>query len=216
MNCFTHGFRFLDDPYFLVGTAVPDWLTLVDRKVRVRQNAAREFAMRSDGNEKRLAEGIAQHHQDDRWFHEHQHFVQLNLELSIELRDLLGADAGFRPHFVAHVIIEMLLDASLASKDRSQLDRYYEQVARVDPILVQQTINQIAAVPTQMITRFIPRFIEEAYLYDYFSDERTMYRMNRILKRVKLNQLPESFLGWLPSVRERVYAETNLLLRPIL
>ena len=36
MNYFAHGHRFVDDPYFLAGTAVPDWLSVVDRKVRVR------------------------------------------------------------------------------------------------------------------------------------------------------------------------------------
>ena len=33
MNYFAHGVRFLEDPYFLAGTAVPDWLSVVDRRV---------------------------------------------------------------------------------------------------------------------------------------------------------------------------------------
>ena len=29
MNYFAHAIRFLDDPYFLSGTALPDWLSVV-------------------------------------------------------------------------------------------------------------------------------------------------------------------------------------------
>jgi hypothetical protein len=41
MNFFAHGWQFTDDPYFLAGTAAPDWLCVADRGVRVRsKNAA--------------------------------------------------------------------------------------------------------------------------------------------------------------------------------
>ena len=32
MNYFAHALPFLDQPYFMAGTAVPDWLTVVDRQ----------------------------------------------------------------------------------------------------------------------------------------------------------------------------------------
>ena len=36
MNYLAHGFRFTDEPYFLAGTAAPDWLSVIDRKMRLR------------------------------------------------------------------------------------------------------------------------------------------------------------------------------------
>ena len=37
MNYFAHALPFLDDdPYFVAGTGVPDWLSVADRDVRVR------------------------------------------------------------------------------------------------------------------------------------------------------------------------------------
>ena len=36
MNYFAHGRHFIDQPYLLAGTAVPDWLNVVDRSVRAR------------------------------------------------------------------------------------------------------------------------------------------------------------------------------------
>jgi hypothetical protein len=44
VNYFAHGRRFIDDPYFLAGTAVPDWLNVVDRQVRVRGRHAAVYA----------------------------------------------------------------------------------------------------------------------------------------------------------------------------
>ena len=40
MNYFAHGYAFLDDPYFLAGTAVPDWLSVIDRRMRARSKLA--------------------------------------------------------------------------------------------------------------------------------------------------------------------------------
>ncbi len=218
MNCFAHGFRFLDRPYFLVGTALPDWLTMIDRKVRVRKKNAREFLELEieDDRQHEVASGIVQHHEDDHWFHDHRPFVQLNLELAVDLRERLGADAGFRPHFVAHVVIEMLLDAALVTPDRSQLDKYYEQIKTVDPQVIQDTVNAIAVKPTEKLVPFIDVFLREGYLYDYFEDAGVMYRINRILKRIGLSELPESCIEWVAHTRSRVNQEFNELLSPIL
>ena len=217
MNCFAHGLRFLDgDPYFVTGTALPDWLTLIDRKVRVREKNSAAFAADNNGVGRQLACGIVQHHRDDDWFHNQREFVELNLQFAVELRDLLGADAGFRPHLAGHIVIEMLLDGFLTEQDRSQLDRYYQRVAEVDPAVVQRIVNAIAAQPTVRLAKFIPHFIEEGYLYDYVDDGRVRYRLNRVLKRVRLAQLPESFLDWLPNARQRVYRlAPSLLTEPV-
>ena len=42
MNYFAHGREFVDEPYFLAGTAVPDWLSVVDRPTRIRSRQALE------------------------------------------------------------------------------------------------------------------------------------------------------------------------------
>ncbi len=216
MNCFAHGFRYLDDPYFLVGTALPDWLTLVDRKVRVRERMARRFWDADDSSLRQLARGIVRHHQDDAKFHSGIEFVTMNLELALELRRQLGTESGFRPHFVAHIVIEMLLDASLALRDSTGLNRYYGAVERVDPASVQNTVNQMAATPTSALEHFIPRFIQESYLFDYFEDDRIIYRVNRILHRVNLLPLPDSVIDWVSTARVQVYDQTDLLLAPVL
>ncbi|MCH8922518.1 MAG: hypothetical protein IIA67_05150 [Planctomycetes bacterium] len=48
MNFFAHGRLFLDEPYFLAGTAVPDWLNVVNRRVRARRKASLALSEDSD------------------------------------------------------------------------------------------------------------------------------------------------------------------------
>ncbi|HMO12728.1 MAG TPA: hypothetical protein PKD64_15940 [Pirellulaceae bacterium] len=216
MNCFSHGFRFLDDAYFLVGTAVPDWLAMIDRKVRVRERSATKHLDASDPALQQLASGIVQHHREDALFHTGEEFVSMNLQLALVLRNMLGDDAGFRPHFVAHIVIEMLLDSVVASQIPQSLDRYYHVIGQVDPMAVQQCVNQIASQPTVNLAGFFPKFLQEAYLYDYFEDSGVLYRVNRILRGVGLNPLPEFAVDWIAQARDAVNSSSDLLLAPVL
>lgn len=205
MNCFSHAYRFLDrDPRFIVGTAIPDWLTLVDRKVRARKRLAMPLVENESEPHNQLASGIVQHHDDDDWFHANPTFVELNLNFAVELRELLGKDAGFRPHLSAHIAIEVLIDGCLAKQDISKLESYYKIVSKVDPAEIETGVNRIATKKTSTLGAFIPRFISERYLFDYLTDKGVGYRLNRVLRRIKLPQLPDSFIDWLASARLRV------------
>ncbi len=42
MNYLAHGWRYTDEPYVLAGTAAPDWLSVIDRKIRLRSRTAAE------------------------------------------------------------------------------------------------------------------------------------------------------------------------------
>ena len=57
MNYFAHGRAWIDDPYMLAGTAVPDWLNVVDRRVRVRSRQAALHCESADVRVARLAAG---------------------------------------------------------------------------------------------------------------------------------------------------------------
>ena len=76
MNYFAHGRRFTQEPYFLAGTAVPDWLNVVARRVKARSKHARVFVNNVDPRLAALARGIQQHHFDDGWFHETRAFAE--------------------------------------------------------------------------------------------------------------------------------------------
>ena len=69
MNFLCHAMPYLDDPLLAVSTGVPDWLSVVDRKIRARGKLARQFFDSDDSELRLVARGVIRHIEDDRWFH---------------------------------------------------------------------------------------------------------------------------------------------------
>ena len=213
MNSFSHALPFLNrGGGFCIGCALPDWLGAVDRKCRVRTVGASKLLDSENRLAADLAAGIIQHIDDDRWFHSGETFMKLNLELAIELREILAESPGFRPGFLGHIIIELLLDGFLHERNPQQLDEFYSMVSEADPAAVEQAVNSMSTRPTEKLKEYFPIFLRERYLYDYIDDERLIYRINHVLKRVKLEPVGDSVLQWVPSVRKRVYGAAPQLL----
>ena len=66
--------------------------------------------------------------------------------------------------------------------------------------------------PTEKLAEYFHIFLRERYLFDYSDDQRLLYRVNHVLRRVKLNPVSEEILDWLPPARERVYESASSLL----
>ncbi len=205
MNYLAHGFRFVSDPYFLAGTAAPDWLNVIDRKMRLRSKTAALWQDHADPRYASFAKGVMQHHHDDGWFHGTTIFTELNLQFTRTIRDLLGKDDSFRPSFLGHILVELLLDNTLAEEDHpGRLGSYYEAMGQLDPALLQTIISQMATKPSDRITLLIPRFIDEQFLYDYADDERLLVRLGHIMRRVGLPPLPAELATLFPAMRQQV------------
>jgi hypothetical protein len=212
MNYFAHGRHFTADPYFLAGTAVPDWLNVVDRRVRVRSRQAELHVNSADPQVARIARGIVQHCNDDQWFHATRAFAELSLELCHMLRDRLPADDGFRPHFLGHILVEILLDAALVAENTQALDDYYAAIASVDGRKVQQAVNAMASRETQHLAALIPLFSSERFLSDYADDAKLLFRLNQVMRRVRLPLLPAGIAGVFAIARDKVARRKEELL----
>jgi hypothetical protein len=212
MNYFAHAFTFLDDPYFAAGTGVPDWLAVADRACRVRLKHAELFVDDPDATTAAVARGVIQHIRDDMQFHGNKAFVELSLELSTKCDLHLNGETGLRPAFLGHLLVEVLLDAGLIARDRARLDAYYRALAAVDPEAVQVVINRIAQRPTQRLAPMISGFCHHRILWDYLEDARLMVRLNQVMRRVGLAQLPGSFVDLLPDARRSVDRRKDELL----
>jgi hypothetical protein len=212
MNYFAHGRHFIDDPYFLAGTAVPDWLNVVDRRVRVRSKQARQHLDAPDPRAARVAAGIVQHCHDDDWFHSTRAFAELSLELCQMLKGVLPADDGFRPHFLGHILVEILLDSVLIADDPEALAGYYAVMESLDGHCVQQAVNGMASRPTHNLGTFIGLFSRERFLSDYADDGKLLFRLNQVMRRVRLPLLPEGIRSLLSVAREKVAGRKRELL----
>jgi hypothetical protein len=212
MNYFAHGRRFIDEPCFLAGTAVPDWLNVVARRVKARTKHAQAFVTDCDARVAALAQGIVRHHVDDAWFHQTAAFAELSWQFTRLIRDALPADDGLRPSFLGHVLVEILLDACLIAEAPSDLEAYYRALSQVDPRWLEATVARMATGHPQSLADFIPLFLRERFLWDYLDDAKLFYRLNQVMRRVGLATLPPDFCEVIPQMREHVVVRTRELL----
>ena len=212
MNYLAHGFRFTDEPYFLAGTAAPDWLSVIDRKMRLRSKRAAEFVGDGDSRLAAMARGIVQHHHDDAWFHLTAAFSELSLAFAVEIREALPGDEGFRPSFLGHILVELLLDAILAEEEPQRLDNYYRALDELDPDTIQAAMNTLATRTSDRVATLLVRFRQERFLYDYAEDERLLVRLNHVMRRVGLPLLPPELTQLFPAMRRRVRERRHDLL----
>lgn len=214
MNFLSHAIPYLEHPLLAVSTGVPDWLSVVDRKIRARGKLAAVHADSDDAELRMVAGGVLRHIEDDRWFHGTQAFVETNMELAIQLRGLLPGDAGFRPTFVGHILIEMLLDGMWIRDDRSTAEAYYSAIQAAPPSTIQRCVNKITGKPTENLVAVIERFAEVQFLYDYLDHDKLLMRLNQVMKRVGLSPLPAVVGDWLPRAHELVESRRRPLLTP--
>lgn len=201
-------------PLLAVSTGIPDWLTVVDRRIRARGRMAEQYIDSSDRQLSEVAQGILFHISDDRWFHGTRAFVETNMELAIQLRDQLPGDAGFRPSFVGHILIEMLLDGLWIRDDRRHAENYYSAIRQATPSTIQRCVNVITGKPTTKLAAVIDRFLEIEFLYDYLDDEKLLMRLNQVMNRVGLPALPDTITRWLPEAQDLVESRRRQLLTP--
>jgi hypothetical protein len=203
MNYFAHARPFLDDPYFAAGTGVPDWLMVVDRRVRVRSRLAEGF-FDADPVTAAVARGVVQHIRDDGHFHQTRAFVELSLDLANLMRSSLDEPSGYRPGFLGHLLVEVLLDASLISEEPARLEEYYRVLESVDAAQVEAAVNLMSTRPTTRLAVMIDRFCRLGTLWDYLEDGKLFVRLNQVMRRVGFAELPDGLRGVLPEARRRV------------
>ena len=213
LNYFAHGMRFAHRPFFLAGTAVPDWLSVVDRRVRMRPRYVEPHVDGSGSPLSEVAAGVQQHLDDDRRFHRCQAFVEISSQLATAFRDLLPGSSHFRPGFLGHVVTELVLDRVLILEDPYRLDRYYDVLQQVDSCEVQAAVNRMArGGTTNKLATLIERFCAVRFLEDYRTPEGLLYRLNQLLKRIKLAQLSDESVSVIRLAEEVVEPRVSELL----
>lgn len=208
MNYFAHALQFLDRPAFVIGTSMPDMLSVVDRKMRLRSKRVDPFADGSGTFDAELAAGILQHLKDDRWFHQTRGFLVTSGKLTRLFKEVLGSEDGVRCPFLGHIVTELQLDGALAERYPDKLDEYYDRLSEIDATAVENSVNQMATRTSDRLAYLIGRFHEEQFLRDYQEPNRLLFRLNQVMLRVRLDPLPDEMADALAAswsiVRDRV------------
>ena len=215
MNYLAHGYRFVDEPMYAAGTAVPDWLSVADRKTRIRSRTVHAVLQDLNPEAKLLANGMLQHLADDDRFHRSPTFLMLESEIGQRFRRLMPDAYDHRPGFLGHILTELLLDAVLVERQPELLRRYYGALEHIEPADVQKIVNTVAARPAENLSVFISQFCRVKFLYDYLDDRLLLSRLNQVLRRVKLLMMDEQVLPVLCDARVLLRHHADELLRAV-
>lgn len=210
MNYLAHGFRHVHDPWFVAGTALPDWLRVLDRRARVSAERAAAHRDHADPRVRSLALGVLRHHEDDRRFHGSVAFDETRRAVADAIRPALPAADGHRPWFVAHLVLEVQLDASIAAESPARLDDYYAALASLDADDVEAAARVLGEGPR--LAELVRRFLRERFLFDYAEPGTTLRRLDRVVRSVRQPALPEALADVLPVTRAQVEARRDELL----
>src|SRR5262245_12271962 len=144
VNYLAHGFRHVGDPWFVAGTALPDWLRVLDRRARAPAGVAAARTGDADARVASLARGVVRHHDDDRRFHGSAAFTETRRAVADDLRAVLRASDGHRAWFVAHLVVEVQLDAAIEAAWPGSVAAYYAALSTLDPAEVERAAAELA------------------------------------------------------------------------
>lgn len=213
MNYLSHGLPYLRSPYLLAGTALPDLLSVVDRRVRLREKSFVGRVYTGGSVEAELATGARLHLHDDGWFHRTRAFVECTATIAAWFDGLLN-EPDARTGFLGHVVTELLLDAALCERFPSLCDDYFHALGLVDPVLVTSCVERWTGQSVTGLPFLIRGMCRDRPMASYVTDEGLLRRLNQVLRRVKLRPLPEGALGVFAQSRPYIRNRAAELLPP--
>ena len=73
-------------------------------------------------------------------------------------------------------------------------------------------VRRVTGRDAEELAVFIPRFLQVRFLYDYAEDAKLLYRLNQVIQRVGLAQIPDAMAGLFPRLRGAVQQRATELL----
>ena len=169
MNHLSHHFvaRAIDPgapPEYFVGNLLPD-IVAMSGEGRVRSRRLVPEATAGP-----LGQGVLLHLATDRRFHGAPEFLAANAEVSERLRSVPFAAPPRRVFFLAHVFVELALDAVLLRRDTALADHLYRQFDATEPEALARQAEALLGRPLPQLPDTLRRFARRRYLFEYADD----------------------------------------------
>ena len=132
--------------------------------------------------------GVLKHFERDKHFHQSIFFKDTYQACHEITKSTFQKSNIPRFYFALHVLIEMILDKVLISRDENKLYEFYRQLELCHneiPDLLEQINHQN---PNLFLERY-NRFLDSKYLFKYLHDSGIVYGLNRIYIQVNAYQL---------------------------
>lgn len=175
---------------FVLGAATPDLLSIYNSTLRIKAGQVDHMnpETKAHGNPEFL-QGLARHFHADRVFHSSPLFAQTTHDLSVQLQEELSAHVVPRKYFVAHILLELILDKVLIRRDPNILPEYYHHFESLAPwVQVRIATETVSGHLLPNYETFLQKFVENKYLYHYTENDHLIYILRRLLRRVGIEE----------------------------
>jgi len=191
MNFISHYFLDRDhtDSYFFLGVSTPDLISNYDRTIRLKE-ATLPLIMENDASQAQLSfyNGVLRHFEVDKMFHSSHFFRRETRYLSHALGRTFPHEQVDKSFFVAHILLELMLDRVLIRKHDYLLSAFYDHFR---PSLIPPAVLLTEWVTNKHLPGypdFLTQFSEKQFLYRYV-DMRYLVRVLRhILNKIGIRQ----------------------------
>lgn len=170
-------------PYHNFGLILPDLMSIFKRGWKLP-----ESRLNAPDNSDQLVEiysGFKKHLNLDIIFHDSELFVEYTDSIKALLNDEhVGLDFT-RKHFLAHILLELLIDKIIILKDMQLLDRFYADLNKIEESLVREAVDG-PQIDFHAFMLFFEKFRRRKFLYNYTHNEALIFVFNKIMERVGL------------------------------
>lgn len=188
MNFVAHYYLDKDstDSLFFIGIATPDLVSAFDRSVRLKKGTLPTLQNTESSSQQSFYQGVQRHFEGDRIFHNSNFFHQETRFLTQKLKDTFGPTYTPRAFFVAHILLELVLDRILIMQHNDLLFRFYNHFEQKDVKELAELTRWVCKAPMFGYENFLQKFSERKFLYNYTEWEYLIKVTCSILKKVNI------------------------------
>ena len=188
MNFLSHYYidRIENKPYHNFGLILPDLMSMYKRKWKVSSRVMKENLTLQ---ETQIVTGVVKHNNLDGYFHNSDFFYKYTTAIKEILQKNGVRYPEQRIHFVAHILLELLVDRVIIKKEKLILKEFYSELDQIDWNVLNDFLVKIKLDAVEGFYGYFVKFRRRKYLYKYANNFQVLFITNRILEKVNLPQI---------------------------
>lgn len=192
MNFLSHYYFDKDtNPYQILGSVLPD---LFKNATKIRLHPEKNpSAFLANPKVSKILMGWNNHLAVDKYFHNSTFFFENTARIKIDIKPMLE-ESLFRPSFLAHITLELILDHLLLTQQIVHVDAFYTALQNVEEEVIEEFLTISGVIDSRDFMRFFTSFMKSRYLFKYEQTASISYALNQICMRVWPEQLDDNQL----------------------
>lgn len=200
-----------NDPYYNTALILPDFCK---RWIKNFNNPPPPDTFSE--NEVALLAGCLKHYESDKRFHGSVFFQKYEALISDAIKQETFSIHFTRKWFVAHVLMELLIDRVFVKQLSFHVDAFYDSLNGINDTVLDSFLMYYGILDTAEFFKQFNHFRSVKYIYYYADNNKFLYSLNRIMMRVGIQELSENDAEKLLAIILRIEANhmhdaTNLL-----